>query len=61
MRERLTHQRCISFTEKTAQKIEEIATRLGVNFGDIVRECVENDLPKLIARERGRRKYVENK
>ena len=40
-------QKSISFTENMAEKIKEESKRLDVSFADIVRECVEVELPKL--------------
>ena len=63
MRERFEVQKSIGFTEDLADKIETAAEKLNTNFSEIVRECVINDLPKLIDREtkamktrKGRRK-----
>ncbi len=50
MRERLSVQKSISFTEK----IREESQRLNVSFADIVRECVEVELPKLKDRFRSK-------
>lgn len=47
MRERLSVQKSISFTENMAEKIQKESKRLDVSFADIVRECVEVELPKL--------------
>ena len=60
MRERLNVQKSISFTENMAEKIQEESKRLDVSFADIVRECVEIELPKLKDRFRKqikKRKY----
>ena len=60
MRERLNVQKFISFTENMAEKIQEESKRLDVSFADIVRECVEIELPKLKDRFRKqikKRKY----
>ena len=60
MKERLSVQKSISFTENMAEKIREESQRLDVSFADIVRECVEVELPKLKDRFRKRikkRKY----
>ncbi|MDE2674715.1 MAG: hypothetical protein OXH65_06360 [Paracoccaceae bacterium] len=56
MRHRLTQQKSISFTEDMMDKIQTTADTLNVSFQDIVRECVEIELPKLIDRERKRTK-----
>ena len=34
-----------------AEDVQRVATSLKVSFADVVRECIENDLPKL--KERG--------
>ena len=60
MRERLNVQKSISFTENMAEKIMKESKRLDVSFADIVRECVEIELPKLKDRFRKqikKRKY----
>ena len=60
MRERLSVQKSISFTENMVEKIREESKRLDVSFADIVRECVEIELPKLKDRFRKqikKRKY----
>ena len=60
MRERLSVQKSISFMENMVEKIREESKRLDVSFADIVRECVEIELPKLKDRFRKqikKRKY----
>ena len=59
MRERLAIQKPIGFTESLAEKIQAEADRLGVSFSEIVRDCVENDLPRL--RERNRKRLLKRK
>lgn len=59
MRERLTVQQTIYFTESMAEKIQAEVERLGVSFSEIVRDCVENDLPRL--RERNRKRVLKRK
>ena len=54
MRERLSVQKSISFTENMAEKIREESQRLNVSFADIVQECVEVELPKLKDRFRSK-------
>ena len=46
MRERLSVQKAISFTETMTDKIQTEADWLGVSFSEIVRECVTSDLPR---------------
>lgn len=54
-RQRLTIQKHISFTEKMAEDIQALADKLDVHFADIVRDCVQNDLPKMKERIRKRK------
>ena len=54
MRERLSIQKPIGFTESMAEKIETVADHPDVSFSEIVRACVEYDLPRLRERERKR-------
>ena len=46
----------VGFHPQTFGKLSEIADELQTTMNDIIRQCVENDLPKLIERERKRRK-----
>lgn len=55
LKERLKVQKSISFTEKKAEEIQTLADRLDVHFADIVRACVEYDLPKMKERIRKRK------
>jgi hypothetical protein len=56
MKHRLTIGKSVNFTEELADKIQNAADTLNVSFQDVVRECVEIELPKLIDRERKRTK-----
>ena len=56
MRQKYEVQKSIGFTEDLVDKIETAAEKLNSNFSEIVRECVINDLPKLIDRETRARK-----
>ena len=56
MRQKYEVQKSIGFTEDLVDKIETVAEKLNSNFSEIVRECVINDLPKLIDRETKARK-----
>ena len=56
LREKYTVQKCVSSTEKTADKIQSIADPFNASFAAVVRECVDNDLDRLIERERKRTK-----
>ena len=60
MREKLEVPKQISFTKKMANKIQRISDTLNVSFPEIVRECVERELDKLIDRET-RRKRTSDK
>lgn len=55
MREKLEIPKQISFTQKMANKIQNAADLFNVSFPEIVRECVEQELDKLIDREKSRR------
>ena len=55
MRQRLRVKQNIAFTEKMADTIKDIATQEEVSFADVVRECVENDLPRLRERLKKRK------
>ena len=59
-RQRLTIHKNISFNGQTADKIQTIAEQLNVSFQDIVRECVDIELPKLTQRELRRTKRGQN-
>ncbi|MEH0007943.1 MAG: hypothetical protein V6Z82_04395 [Flavobacteriales bacterium] len=56
MRQRLTTAKSVNFTDEMADKIQTAADQLNVSFQDIIRECVEIELPKLIDRENKRTK-----
>lgn len=56
IRERLTAMHTTSFTEKQAEEIRKAADALGTSFSEIVRICVERELPRLKDRERKRKK-----
>lgn len=56
MRERLNVSKTLSMSEKMAEDVQRVATSLKVSFADVVRECIENDLPKLKERERKRKR-----
>ena len=59
MRERLKAKMNVAFTERTADAIRKIAAQEQVSSADVIRECVENDLPKL--RERLRKQKARQK
>ena len=59
MRQRLRVKQNIAFTEKMADTIKDIATQEEVSFADVVRECVENDLPRLRERLKKRKSRRE--
>ena len=56
MRERLRISKTLSMSEKMAEDVQRVATSLKVSFADVVRDCIENDLPKLKERERKRKR-----
>jgi len=43
-------------TEKMADDVQGVADEFDVSFADVVRACIESDLPKLKDRERKRKK-----
>ena len=62
---RYTHKQCIAFEPETADKIDALKQRFGLKFSEVVRECVESDLPRLIrrhtqAKQQGRGRYRNN-
>lgn len=59
MREKLDVKKQISFTEKMAGKIQRTADTLNVSFPEIVRECIDKELDKLIDRETRRKRTSE--
>jgi len=56
MRQRMRVSKTLSMTEKMADDVQSIADEFDVSFADVVRACIESDLPKLKDRERKRRK-----
>ena len=56
MRQRLTVSKTMVMTEKMVEDVQSLANDLNVSFADIVRECIESDLPKLKDRVRKRKK-----
>lgn len=56
MRQRLTVSKTMVMTEKMVEDVQSLADEFGVSFADIVRECIESDLPRLKDRERKRKK-----
>ena len=56
MRPRMRIQKCFVMTEKMADSIQAIADAMNVSFADVVRECVEKELPRLRERQRKRKK-----
>ena len=59
MRERFSVRKTIDFTESQAEQIAKEAKRLNVSFADIIRECVQSDLPRL--KERYRKQFAKRK
>ena len=56
MRERYTERLTINLTETLKDKIKNAAAKLDWNVSDVVRECVEVELSRLIDRENKRTK-----
>ena len=56
MRDRFTRSRTLSMTEKMSEDVQAVADVLGTSFADVVRECVERELPRLKERYRKRKK-----
>ena len=54
-RQRFNVSKTLSMTEKMAEEVQEVADTFEVSFADVVRACIEADLPKLKERERKRR------
>lgn len=59
-RQRMRTQKSINFTDKMIEKIQGAADQFNVSFADIVRECIDKELPRLIAREHKRQQYQKN-
>ena len=60
-----THLQSIAFDPETYDRIRDLKARFGLNFSEVVRECVEFDLTKLInrhtqAKKRGQGRYRNN-
>ena len=47
----------VGFHPQTHGKLSELAEQLETTINEIVRQCVENDLPKFIDRERKRKNH----
>ena len=50
MKARYTAQKTATFTPETARRIEQATEQLNMSVVQVIRECVENDLPKLLDR-----------
>ena len=59
MKERLTTQFSVYLTESVSERIQAEADRLGASISEIIRDCVENDLPRL--KERNRKRIKKRK
>ena len=59
MRERLTEAFSVNLTPAQAKKVRKTAEEFGARAGEIIRECIEKELDRLIDRERKRRKTRE--
>lgn len=60
--ERYTHKQSIAFEPDMVDKIDDLKDRFGLKFSEVVRECIEFDLPRLInrhtqAKKRGQGRY----
>lgn len=60
MRERHTQQKTISFTKTMYEKIGKTASEFEVSFAEVVRECIDRELDKLIDREKKRKRSQQN-
>ena len=49
----------VSFSSDMAHEIKAVAERFNWTFSEVVRQCCENDLPKLIDRESARRRRAK--
>ena len=56
MWERLHVSKTVLMSDKMSEDVQRIASTLKVSFANVVRECIENDLPKLKERERKRKR-----
>ena len=56
MAKRFTERIGVAFEPEMADKIKALNDRFGLKFGEVVRECVEHELPKLISRHAQRQK-----
>ena len=50
----------VGFHPRTYGKLSELAEQFETTINEIVRQCVENDLPKFVERERKRQKRRTN-
>lgn len=60
MRERNDSQFTMYISENLHEKLREVSKRFRVPMTEIVRECITNDLPKLIDRENKRKNARKN-
>jgi len=60
MRERNTSQFTMYIPESLHERLREVSERFKVPMTEIARECITNDLPKLVDRENKRRKARKN-
>ena len=61
MREKHTKGHSVFWTPTDHEKIKKAAALFEVSFGEIVRECVARELPRLIVRESKRKQAQQNK
>ena len=60
MRERHTQQKTISFTRTMYEKLGKAANEFEVSFAEVVRECIDRELDRLIDREKKRKHSQKN-
>lgn len=55
VRERLTIVKSVAWTEKQSEDVQKVADMLKTSFAEVVRVCVEIELPKMRERTRKRK------
>lgn len=61
LKARFTHKISVAFRPEVAGRVEAAAEKQGVSSAEIIRQCVDNDLPKLLERERSRTRRARAK
>ena len=51
----------VSFDPETVKRIKALKPRFGLKFTEVVRECVESDLPRLIQRHKNARQRKQER